>query len=391
MSFRTVFSHRPFATMWVGRLLNNVGTLTQSVAIGWEVYATARLNHDPQQSMLYVGFVGLAQFLPMFALALLAGETADRYDRRIILFCCGLFQAICAAAFTYVSSRPEISLAAIFVVAGFFGIARAFAMPAGTSLLPALVPRDILPKAIAWNTLGVQGGMIFGPWLGGFLCAITPALANGVACGLNLLACITGIMLLRMWDSKIVLGAISLDLFAVLLGGVTALLPAYAKDILDTGPEGFGHLRSSFALGAGAMTLCLAANPIRRHAGFWILGSVILYGIATLVFALSRIEILSMIALAIAGAGDSVSVFVRQSLVQIVTPDAMRGRVSAVSGLFISPSNELGEFESGVAARLLGVVGSALFGGAGSIIVTGIWARLFPSLRKADRLTAPDR
>jgi len=400
--------------MWAGRLLTNIATLTQSVAIGWTVYSVARQSYDDHKSMFFVGLVGLAQFLPMFALALVAGETADRYDRRKILVCCGLLQAICADVFTALSLRTHITLMPIFITAGFFGVARAFSMPASSSLISALVPRDILPKAIAWNTLSVQVGMVCGPWLGGVLCAISPTVANATACALYACASMTGIILLQMqinakavhsgasrltmiregllhlWDSKIVLGAISLDLFAVLLGGVTALLPAYAKDILDIGPEGFGHLRSAFALGAGAMTLGLAANPIRRHAGKWMLGGVTVYGVATLCFAWSRDVSLSMFALAVAGAADSVSVFVRQSLVQIVTPDAMRGRVSAVSGLFISASNELGEFESGTAARFLGIVGSAVFGGAGSIVITSLWAKLFPALRKADRLVAPN-
>jgi hypothetical protein len=195
--------------------------------------------------------------------------------------------------------------------------------------------------------------------------------------------------LVHLWDSKIVFGAVSLDLFAVLLGGVTSLLPVYAKDILHIGPEGFGHLRAAFALGGGSMTLCLALRPLMRHAGKWMLGGVMIYGVATVCFALSTDFWFSIVMLAIAGAADSISVFVRQNLVQIVTPDAMRGRVSAVSGLFISASNELGEFESGVAARLLGAVGSAVFGGAGSIAVTLIWSRLFPALRKADRLAKP--
>ncbi|MGB9152492.1 MAG: MFS transporter, partial [Alphaproteobacteria bacterium] len=379
------------------------------------VYSVARQTHNENESMFFVGMVGLAQFLPMFALALVAGETADRYDRRKILVCFWSLQALCAAAFTFLSLQPHSSLTMIFIVSGFFGVARAFGMPASSSLIPALVPREILPKAIAWNTLTVQGGMVLGPWLGGVLCAVNPALANGTACVLYLMA--IGVILPMLWmpinakpnhngtsrltmireglihlrDSKIVLGAISLDLFAVLLGGVTALLPAYAKDILDIGPEGFGHLRSSFALGGGVMTLILAVNPIKRHAGKWMLGGVTLYGIATLCFAYSREVTFSLVMLAIAGGADSISVFVRQNLVQIVTPDAMRGRVSAVSGLFISASNELGEFESGLAARFLGVVGSAVFGGAGSIVVTGLWARFFPALRKADRLAPPDR
>lgn len=414
MRFPSVFRHQAYAVMWLGRIFTTIATMAQSVAIGWLVYTVARRTHDEPQSMFLVGMIGLAQFLPMFALALIAGETADRYDRRKILLGCGVLQVVCAAAFTLLALHPHAPMAAIFVVAGFFGVGRAFFMPAGASLVPMLVPIDELPKAIAWNTFSIQSGMILGPWLGGMLCEGSPAYATGTAGGLYLMACTAwGVLvnmpvagktfrsdasrmtmiregLVHLWGSKIVLGAISLDLFAVLLGGVTALLPAFAKDVLFIGPEGFGHLRASFAAGAGLLTLCLAIWPIQRHAGKWMLGGVTVYGLATLGFAFSRDARISMAALAVAGASDSISVFVRQNLVQILTPDAMRGRVSAVSGLFISASNELGEFESGVAARFLGIVGSAIFGGAGSIAVTGLWARIFPALRKADRLVPPE-
>ena len=410
MPFLSVFRHKPFATMWVGRLLTTIATFMQSVVVGWSVYSIARQTYDERTSMLLVGLVGFAQFLPMFFLALVAGATADRYDRRIILVCCGLMQTACAGAFTLLSIYAHNALIPLFIVSVFFGMGRAFSMPAMGSIISCLVPRTVLPKALAWNVLSTQIGMVIGPWIGGILCGINPTYANASALGLYCLGVSTGFMLLGMdidskpqyngasrltmireglahlWDSKIVLGAISLDLFAVFLGGVTALLPAYARDVLQTGPEGFGHLRSAFALGGGLMTLVLAARPITRHAGKWMLGGVVVYGTATLCFAYSRNEALSLVALGIAGCADSISVFVRQSLVQIVTPDAMRGRVSAVAGLFISASNELGEFESGVAARLFGIVGSAAFGGLGSIVVTGLWSRLFPALRKADRL-----
>jgi len=414
MPLPIVFRHPAFATLWCWRLLSNIGAFMQSTTIGWVVYVVARQTQDQEHSMFLVGMVGLAQFLPMFALVLVAGAVADKFDRRKILFACGVLYTFCALSFTLLSLREHASLPLIFIVAALFGVARTFSGPAGTSLVPMLVPREVMPKAIAWNTLTVQGGLIAGPWLGGLLCAVAPVLANGTASVLYLCANIASLILLRMkldtkpqqkrdaarlvmireglahlWDSKIVLGAISLDLFAVLLGGVTALLPAYARDILMIGPDGFGELRSVFALGAGGMTLILAAYPIKRRAGVWMLGGVMAYGVATLGFALSRNVDLSLLLLAMAGAADSVSVFVRQNLVQIVTPDAMRGRVSAVSGLFISASNELGEFESGLAARFMGVVGSAVFGGLGSILVVGLWARLFPALRKADHLVPP--
>lgn len=410
-----IFRYPAFAFYWTGRFLTNVATMTQSIAVGWQVYSIARLTHSVEQSSFLVGMVGLAQFLPMFALALIAGETADRYDRRKILMICPLVQIVCAIAFTILALQPKPSLEAVFIVAALFGAVRAFSMPAGSALVAALVPADVLPRAVAWNTLSVQGGMVLGPWLGGMLCAVAPFWANAVAGVFYLIASFTGVALLLMpidakpkhngqsravmireglaylWSSKIVLGAISLDLFAVLLGGVTALLPVFARDVLDIGPGGFGLLRSGAAIGGGVATLVISRRPITRHAGKWMLLAVAIYGLATIVFALSKMIWLSMMALIILGAADSVSVFVRQSLVQIVTPNHMRGRVAAVAGLFISASNELGEFESGTVARLLGPIGSALFGGIGSILVMAIWAKIFPALSKADRMVAPPK
>jgi MFS family permease len=289
-------------------------------------------------------------------------------------------------------------------------VARAFIMPAASALGPMLVPIDLLPRAIAWNSLGVQGGMVLGPWIGGVLCGISSGISYAAAAGMYL-AAIGAFLTIRgntrpqhhagsrltmireglayIWSNKVVFGAISLDLVAVLLGGVTALLPVYAHDILSIGPDGFGLLRSGPAIGGGLMALLLSFRPIHRYAGPWMLGGVLVFGVATIVFAVSRDVMLSMTALVILGAADVISVFIRQNLVQLVTPDVMRGRVSAVSGLFISASNELGEFESGVAARLLGPIGSALLGGLGSMAVTLLWAKLFPALRKADRLEAP--
>jgi len=414
MTSLKVFRHRGFALFWAGKFLTTIATLTQSVAIGWQVYTVARLTMTVEKSSFLVGMVGLAQFVPMFALALLAGETADRYDRRKILLCCAALQMFSAAALTFLATQPVPSLTWLFMIAGLFGVARAFSMPAGTALAPNLVPQDVLPQAVAWNTLSTQGGMVLGPWFGGILCAVAPVWAYATAGMLYFIASFTGVLLLTMkldaksqhkggsrltliregleylWSNKIVFGAISLDLFAVFLGGATALLPVFARDILHIGADGFGLLRSGPALGGGLVTLYLSVKPVKRHAGFWMLSAVAVFGIATITFALSNLLWLSMTMLVVLGAADSISVFVRQSLVQIVTPNHMRGRVSAVSGLFISASNELGEFESGVAARVLGPIGSAIFGGAGSIAVTALWAKLFPALRKADRLVPPE-
>ena len=393
-----------FSLLLLARFLSSVAMLTQSVTLGWQVYSIARLDHSIEYSSFLVGMIGLAQFVPMFAFVLLAGETADRYDRRKILIACSALQVVCSASLAFLASAERPSLVGIFAVAALFGVGRAFTMPASASMAPMLVPREILPRAIGWNTLAFQIGMVIGPWLGGVLCAVSVPAAYGTAAVLYVAAgiAVTFIAantkpdhrgggrlkliaegLAYVWSNKIVFGAISLDLFAVLLGGVTALLPVFARDVLHIGPEGFGLLRSGPAIGGGLMALALSTRPIQRDAGYWMLVAVAAYGVATVIFAVSTWIWISMLALAALGAADTVSVFVRQSLVQIVTPDPMRGRVTAVSSLFISASNELGEFESGVAARFLGPVGAAVFGGVGSILLTGVWAKMFPALRGA--------
>ena len=402
-----VFRHGYFANFWIGRFLSTLGSFTLSVILGWQVYTIARQSYSIEQSAFLVGMVGLAQFLPLFALTLIAGTAVDRYDRRKILLAATLFQLSCATALAVIAWSTHPRLAVIFSVAALFGVARAFIIPAASALGPMLVSIELLPRAIAWNSLGMQGGMVMGPWIGGVLSSISTSLAYTAAACMYLLS-ITAFALIRgntralhsggsrlamvrdgliyIWSNKLVFGAISLDLVAVLLGSVTALLPVYAHDILNIGAHGFGLLRSGPAIGGGLMALVLSFIPIHRHAGPWMLGSVAVFGFATIVFAVSRNLMLSMVALVILGAADVISVFIRQNLVQLVTPDFMRGRVSAVSGLFISASNELGEFESGVVARLLGPIGSAIVGGIGSIAVTVIWARYFPALREADRL-----
>jgi MFS family permease len=393
-----------FSLLLLARFLSSVAMLTQSVTLGWQVYSLARLDHSIEYSSFLVGMIGLAQFVPMFAFVLLAGETADRYDRRKILIACCALQVVCSASLAFLADMERPSLVGIFAVAALFGVGRAFTMPASASMAPMLVPREILPRAIGWNTLAMQGGMVLGPWLGGLLCATSVPAAYGTSAALYVAAGVAVSFiaantrpdhkggarlqliaegLAYVWSNKIVFGAISLDLFAVLLGGVTALLPVFARDILHIGPDGFGLLRSGPAIGGGLIALALSTRPIQRDAGFWMLVSVAAYGFATIIFAVSTWIWVSMVALAALGAADAVSVFVRQSLIQIVTPDPMRGRVTAVSSLFISASNELGEFESGVAARFLGPIGAAIFGGVGSIALTGVWAKMFPALRDA--------
>ena len=399
--------HRDFSLFWLAMLLVNIGVQIEAVSIGWQIYTLARGTLSIEQSAFLVGMVGLVQFLPLFALTLFAGTLADRISRRLIVMVSLVVETLCVLGLAALALHPSPDFTAIFAIAALFGAARAFLSPASSALVPMLVPKSDMPQAISLKSLSWQGAVIVGPWLGGMLCALSTAVAFGVtallyAGGLAVLALMRAnttpvaqpgspLALIReglvyVWTNKIIFGAISLDLFAVLLGGATALLPAFAADVLHVGPTGFGLLRSGPAIGATLMALVLARWPLKRHAGrrmFWAVGA---FGFATLVFALSKSMLLSILALAALGAADMVSVYVRQTLVQIVTPDHMRGRVSSVSGLFISGSNELGEFESGVAARFLGPVGAAVLGGIGTMIVTGAWAWMFPALRRADRL-----
>jgi MFS family permease len=403
----SLLSLRPYLLFLAGRFLGTVATGSQAVVIAWEVYAHARRSMSLAQASFTVGMIGLAQFLPLFALALFAGEVADRHDRRRIIISCYLSQILISSGLT-IQSALGAGLWPIFALAGLFGCARSFFQPTSSALGPMLVPLSLLPRAIATNSLVGQLALILGPALGGVLCALSPILGYAVsallyAAGMALTVLIradTRPLLLParsrvaqirqglgyVWRNKLVLGAISLDLFAVLLGGATGLLPVFARDVLRVGPHGFGLLRASPAAGAVIVAVYLAHRPIRNRAGVKMLLAVGLYGLLTVVFAYSRWLPLSVFALAVLGGADMVSVFTRQTLVQIATPDEMRGRVSAVASLFIGASNELGEFESGTTARLLGPVGAVAFGGLGALVVTAAWAWIFPTLRKADRL-----
>jgi MFS family permease len=404
---RALLARRPYVLFLSGRICGTLATTTQAVVIGWEVYQIAREGMSVPEASFAVGMIGLAQFLPLVLLTLLSGEVVDRHNRRTVLTCCLGGQLLTAAGLA-VNSFLGADLWPIFVLAALFGCARAFSMPAASALGPMLVPIRLLPRAIAANSLAFQVSAILGPALGGVLCAISPAVGYAV-CGGLYAAATTCVLLIRadtkpsvepgrsrlaqireglhyLWHNKLVLGAISLDLFAVLLGGATGLLPVFARDVLEVGPRGFGVLRAAPAVGGLIVAGLLSARPIHSRAGPKMLAAVALFGLMTVVFAYSRWFPLSVFALAVLGGADMVSVFVRQSLVQLGTPDRMRGRVSSVSTLFIGASNELGEFESGVVARLLGPVGSVAVGGIGAIVVTGLWAWLFPPLRKADRV-----
>ncbi|MDP1632335.1 MAG: MFS transporter [Caulobacter sp.] len=406
-SLRALLGQRDFVLFWLSRWTAVLGVQVQSVALGWHVYDLARETMDVKRAAFMVSMIGLVSFVPVLLLALPAGETADRHNRRGILLLCYAAEIAIAALLAVAAFAGWASIPMLLMTAAAFGAARAFFAPANTALGPMLVPRALLPRAIAWQSLAWQTASIGGPALGGILVAISPGLSYSVAVAFYLIAAATVLMiktnaqpqvqpgsrwdlmkegLAYVWNNKIVFGAISLDLFAVILGGATALLPVFARDVLHVGAEGFGLLRAGPAIGAAAVAIWLASNPIRKNAGAIMFASVALFGIGTIVFGLSKLMWLSIAALILLGAADMISVFIRQTLVQLVTPDHMRGRVATVSSLFIGASNELGEFESGVVARFFGPVAAAVFGGVGALIVTGTWARLFPDLRKVDRL-----
>lgn len=401
-----VFRHSAYLRYWIMRQLLSGGRQMLAVAIGWQVYDLARLTRSIEESAFLLGLVGLVQFLPVLLLSLVGGQAADRFDRKSILIVSNLVRLAAILGLLVTAGMPaNIALPAIFVVAAVFGGVNAFTPAASNSLYPTLVPRAELHQAIAWNSLGYQGAAILGPALGGVLYIWGPQAVYGTAAAMTVAAIVSiatahtpkrapvagarglamvleGLRYVR--DNKTVFGAISLDLIVVLFGGVTALLPVFARDILHVGSEGLGALRAAPALGAAIVAAALAARPLSRQVGPWMLGAIGVYGAAMLVFAWSPLFWLSMVALAVTGAADMISVYVRQSLIQFATPDEMRGRVSSVSFIFISASNELGEFESGVAARILGPVGAVLLGGAVAIATALAWTRLFPQLARVD-------
>ena len=407
-SARALLKERDYLFFWAARWCGVFGAQIQSVALGWHMYAIARRTMSVAESAFLVGMIGLAAFIPILLLTLPAGEAADRHDRRKVMLACLTGEIATAFLLTLAAWRDFATPALLLGVAAMFGASRAFFAPANSAMGPMLVPRSLLPRSIAWNSLAWQSASIAGPAAAGVLVAVSPAHAYVVALILYAVTavCVASIRrntkpqvqpgsrwqlmkegLAYVWRAKIVFGAISLDLFAVLLGGATALLPVFARDVLHVGPQGFGVLRAAPAAGATVIALWLAAKPIRSRAGVYMFGGVAAFGLATCVFALSKALWLSVAALVVLGGADMLSVYVRQTLIQIVTPDPMRGRVSAVATVFVGASNELGEFESGVVARVLGPIGSALFGGVGALAVTGLWASLFPDLRKADRLS----
>jgi MFS family permease len=398
----SLFGHRAFMRLWCSRLASTAANQMLMVAIGWQMYELTGSAWD-------LGLVGLLQFLPALLLVLVAGHVVDRFDRARIVALCQVAQTAIALVLAASAARHASSRDLLLVTSVLLGTVKAFQMPAQQALAPLLVPIDVLPRALAFSAMGSQGAIVAGPALGGFVyvagahavyavCAALFGLSSALVAGvryardagsarrISVDTLLAGVRFVR--HRPVVLGAISLDLFAVLLGGATALLPIFAKDILHTGPWGLGLLRAAPAAGAFTLSLWLSRFPITRHAGRVLLGAVAVYGAATIVFGLSRSFGLSLVALVVAGAGDMVSVVVRQSLVQLDTPDEMRGRVSAVNSVFIGASNQLGEFESGVTAALIGPVGSVLLGGLGTLLVATLWLRWFPALANRDTLTS---
>lgn len=397
----SAFRHRGFALYWGARFVAQFATQIVSVAVGWQVYDMTRDPFD-------LGLVGLVQFLPALLLVLVTGAVSDRYNRRLIMSVCIFAEAACAMAMIALTVAGVSVIWPIFVVLACFGIARAFVGPAAQSLVANLVPPEDLNNAIAWNSSSWQIGTITGPVAGGLLYGLSATTAFGTAVALFALGAFFMLLVPRpvqkipshetnwntlvagfryVWHEKVVLGAISLDLFAVLLGGATALLPVYARDILDVGPWGLGLLRAGPGIGAVAIALYLANRPIRDHAGLAMFLFVFAFGFFTVIFGLSTIVWLSIVALILMGACDMISVYVRETLIQLWTPDAVRGRVNAVNLVFIGASNELGEFRAGISAALIGTVPAVVVGGVGTMAVAGIWAYLFPALRQARHLT----
>ena len=392
--------HPSFLLFLISRGFSRFSSLIAAVAIGWQVY-------DLTGSAFDLGMVGLVQFLPTALLIFVAGHVADRYERKRVMQVCQLAEALTALFLAWGTYAGWLTVTQIFIAAGLLGTATAFESPTTSALLPLIAPQGTLQRATALSSGANQIATITGPALGGFAYAIAPSLpyslmalfwlSGAVLAGmLRLTQSATprdaaspadlfgGVRFVR--NNPTILGTISLDLFAVLLGGVTALLPIYARDILQTGPWGLGILRAAPAIGALLTTAVLARQPIKRRVGMRMFQSVIVFGVATSIFAVSHWMWLSLIALAVLGAADTVSVVIRLSLVQLATPDEMRGRVGAVNFLFINASNQLGQFESGITAALFGAVPAAVLGGLGTIAIALLWMKLFPTLRDVERL-----
>ncbi len=401
---RALLTHPGFTRFLAARLCVSVAVQMQTVAVGWQIYETTR---DP----LDLGLIGLSQFLPFVLLVLPAGHFADRHVRQRVLSGCYAVELLCALLLLAFTLAELTVVWPVFAVMVLFGAARAFAMPTGQALLPNLVPPALFGRAVAVNSTTWQLSTIAGPAVGGLVyllgaevvyASVATLLGAAVVMmlgvrapppppsedGISVHALLEGLRF--VYRRKIVFAAISLDLFAVLFGGATALLPAYASDVLAVGPEGLGLLRAAPGVGAAIVAVALAWRPLTRHVGPTMLGGVALFGVATIIFGVSENFLVSLAALAVLGAADMVSVYVRHLLVQLETPDAIRGRVSAVSAVFIGASNELGEFESGVTAAWWGLKPAVVVGGVASVLIAGLWTRWFGELRRMDRFPQPD-
>lgn len=399
--------HTPFKLFWCASVASTIALQMQIVAVGWQVY---QLTH----SAFDLGIVGLVQFIPSLILVFVVGHVADKHDRRNVARVSALVEALAAATLALGSMGGWLNREIIFAIVFVIGAGRAFSKPTMSAMLPSLMPAALLPRAVAGSASATQFAIIIGPAVGGFLYVAGPAVVYASSCvlfavcslllslikrppqaraaqggkptGASLSSVFAGLAFIR--SKPAIFGAISLDMFAVLLGGATALLPVYAHDILQTGSAGLGLLRSAPALGALAVALFLARRPLRGRVGRTMFIAVGVFGLATIVFGLSRSFALSLLALVALGASDMISVVVRSSFVQLETPDEMRGRVSAVNSVFIGTSNQLGEFESGLTAAWFGAVPAVLIGGIGTILIVLLWIRLFPALYKVDRLAA---
>ncbi|MFF7062053.1 MFS transporter [Pseudomonas sp. NPDC008258] len=392
--------HRPFLAFWLARVFTASGFQMLTVAIGWHLYQLTG-------NVLDLGLVGLVEFAPRVLFMLHTGHVADRYDRRKVAALCQSLQGLIALALAVGSATDNVTRELIFALAFLLGATRSFEMPATQALLPNVVPPGLFPRAVAASASATQSATIVAPAVGGFLYAFGSIWVYGPTVALYAIACVltlslqargqvvqrgrasiesllAGIRFIRSRPD--ILGAISLDLFAVLLGGATALLPVFAKDILLTGPMGLGLLRSAPAVGALLMSLWLARFPFERNVGRTMFTAVGVFGVATIAFGLSTSFWFSLAVLVVLGAADMISMVIRSSFVQLETPDEMRGRVSAVNGLFIGASNQLGEFESGVTAHWFGTVPAVVMGGVGTLVVTGVWIKMFPTLARRDRL-----
>lgn len=403
---------RDFRLLWLARLCSVLATTGMVVIIGYQLYDIARSDYGMSiaQASFQLGLLGLVQFVPLFVLTPVAGVVADRFDRRMVAGCAMIVDIGIAITLAWSTMTSAVTLPLLYLLAALHGSARVFVGPATSSMVPNVVPADIMPKAIALSSIAWQVGSIAGPATVGLLAARHPSSPYWVSAGLLILASISVFSIRRLptheenrevhpvrqiidgflyvWNERFLLGCVTLDLFAVLLGGVTALLPLFARDILHVGPEGLGIMRASPAIGAALVAFWLSWRPISQNVGVKMLWGVAIYGAATAAFAFSRDIFLSLGLLALLGAADMVSVYVRSSLIQLNTPDDVRGRVSAISGVAISASNELGEMRAGVAAALLGATGAVAIGGGAAIFITILWARIFPELKNA-RTFAP--